>query len=178
MLPAADCNSLETGQKRLQLIFKYRQNKIQFKNKSNSEVSSSMFRIVTYKLSFTFLEFHYIMPKRNYISRAQFNNLYASLNTHDLSNIIKLFYRVPRHSVNSVAENSSLRSVYASVYHWMVFYNAGVCHEFSTRLLVLPKKEKTCAAEKINNSSKSFPLFFARALYGSNTASSSYVSSC
>lgn len=73
MLPAADCNSLETGQKRLQLIFKYRQNKIQFKNKSQSEVSSSTFRVVTY-----------IMPKR-YISRAQFNNLYASLNTHDLS---------------------------------------------------------------------------------------------
>lgn len=78
--------------------------------------------------------------------------------------------------MDSVPENSSLRSVYASAYQWMVFYYAGVCDEFSTFFLFFQKK-KTCVPEKINNSSKSFPLFFARARYGFNTASSSCVSS-
>lgn len=78
--------------------------------------------------------------------------------------------------MDSVPENSSLRSVYASAYQWMVFYYAGVCDEFSTFFLFFQNK-KTCVPEKNNNSSKSFPLFFARARYGFTTASSSCVSS-
>lgn len=112
-------------------------------NKSQSEVSSSTFRVVTYKSSFTFLEFHYIMPKR-YISRAQFNNLYASLNTYDLSNIIKIFYRVSGFRPGKFIASISLRfclsldGLLQCRSLWWILH----------LLLVLPKKRRRLVCQK------------------------------